>query len=170
MKRTLLDIADDFAALDDLLDELDGDISGQEAAVAALFAESGAALDEKVDGYVRLIREYDARVALRKEEAKRIAALAKTDEGRAKWLKERLLFALDAMGIDKLETATHRVSVAKNGGKAPLIIDDADALGEFFFIEEVRRLDKDALRAALATRDDVDGAHIGERGRSLRIK
>ena len=169
-KPTLLDIADDARALADLLDELDGEITGQEEAVQAFFDETGAALTAKVDAYAGLIRQLEAFAATRKAEAKRMADLAKSDENRAKWLKERLLLAMDVIGETRIDGDRHRVSIAKNGGKVPMIIDDPDAVEEAGYVRDVIEIDKEALREALEDGEEGEGAYLGERGRSVRIR
>jgi len=169
-KRTLLDIAEDIVALDDLLDECDGDVTGQEAAVAAFLDENDRALEEKVDGYVALIREHNARADVLKQEEKRVQALRKTSENRARFLKDRLLFAFQELDIKRLDTARARVSVAQNGGKVPLVVDDADAAMDAGFVVVSRDVDKEAIRATLQDGGVVPGAKLGERGVSLRIK
>lgn len=169
---TLLDIADDARALADLLDERDGDITGQEDAVQAFLDETGDALTAKVDAYAGLIRQLEAFAATRKAEAKRMADLAKSDENRAKWLKERLLLAMDVIGETRIDGDRHRVSIAKNGGKVPVVVpDDVDALPDAFVRTVVKRdADKDAIREALEGGADVPGCSLGERGRSVRIR
>lgn len=172
MTKTLLDIIDDVRALEDLLDDVDGDISGAEEAVAAFLAENDADLATKVDNYAALIVECEARAALRKSEAKRMADLAKTDEARARWLKQRLQEALDAIGETRVDGPRYRVTVQANGGKAPVCVpDDVDALpAAFVRTKVVRDADKDAIRKALESGADVPGCSLGERGRGVRIK
>lgn len=171
-KPTLLDIADDARALADLLDERDGDITGQEEAVQAFLDETDEALTTKVDRIAGLIRQLEAYAAARKAEAKRIADLAKTDENRAKWLKGMLLMGLDVAGVDRIDGDRHRVTVAKNGGKVPVVVpDDVAVLPDAFVRTVVKRdADKDAIREALEGGADVPGCSLGERGRSVRIK
>lgn len=172
MKKTLIDIAEDVIALDDLLDELEGDVSGQDAAVAAFLEENDRALSTKVDGYAGLISELEHRAAVRKAEAKRIADLAKAEENRARYLKQRLLHALDAMGIGRVDTDRYRVSTANNGGKIPVVCEvGVDDLPEQFVRTKIEhKPDLDALREALEQGAEVPGVRLGERGRSLRIK
>lgn len=171
-KPTLLDIADDARALADLLDEREGDITGQEEAVQAFLDETGEALTAKVDAYAGLTRQLEAFAATRKAEAKRMADLAKSDENRAKWLKERLLLAMDVIGETRIDGDRYRVSIAKNGGKVPVVVpDDVDALPDAFVRTVVKRdADKDAIREALEGGADVPGCCLGERGRSVRIR
>jgi len=170
--KTLFDITADIAALDDLIDDLEGDVTGQEDAVAAFLAENDVALTEKVEGYARLIREHEARAAALKEEAERITALRKTSENRAKWLKARLVEAFDGLDIKKLQTATHVVSVANNGGKIPVEVnvDTADLPDAYVRTTVKTAPDLDALRDALTAGADIPGVQLGQRGRSLRIK
>ena len=169
---SLFEIAEDALALSDLVDELDGDITGQEEAVAAFFAEGEDAIAKKVEGYCQLIDDATAKAKARKEQSARIAALAKTDENKAKFLKARLKEAFELLQITKLETATHKLSIAKNGGKLSVIVDDESAVLEQYG-SCVVILDgeaKDNLRADLADGVEVKGARFGERGTSLRIK
>jgi hypothetical protein len=169
---TLLDIIDDARALEELLDELEGNVTGQENAVQAFLDETGDALTAKVDAYAGLIRQIEAFAATRKAEAKRMAELAKSDENRVKWLKERLLLAMDVMGETRIDGDRHRVSIAKNGGKVPVVVpDDVNALPDAFVRTVVRRdADKDAIREALERGVVVPGCRLGERGRRVSIK
>jgi len=105
-----------------------------------------------------------------KQEEKRVQALRKTSENRARFLKERLLFAFQELDIRRLDTARARVSVAQNGGKIPLVVDDADAAMDAGFVVVSRDVDKEAIRATLQDGGVVPGAKLGERGVSLRIK
>ena len=168
----LFEIAEDAMALADLLDELDGDVTGQEDAVQAFLVENEGALLEKVESYCKIIRSKEVAAAARREESRRIANLATADDNRAKWLKMRLRDVMEALEMAKLETATHKVSIAKNGGSLPLILDDAEAV-RMEYGSLVQVLDTEAkatLRADLVDGVEVKGARLGERGTSLRIK
>ena len=138
----------------------------------AFLDETGEALTVKVDAYAGIIRELEAMSATRKAEAKRMADLAKADENRAKWLKDRLLLALDVMGETRIDGDRHRVSIAKNGGKAPLLVpDDVALLPDAYVRTTVKRdADKEAIREALENGTDIPGCRLGERGRSIRIR
>jgi len=50
--------------------------------------------------------------------------LASTEENRAKFLKDRLKWFFETHSIRTVETARYRLSLARNGGKAPLILKD----------------------------------------------
>lgn len=171
MNRTLLDITEDLQALDDLLSEAGGDISGIEGTVDAWLAELEQDLKGKVDNYAALITAMNARAEVRKAEADRLYHRAKIDINNAKFLRERLKAALEERGISKLETARYKVGVAKAGGSIPVVIADEKALpDEFIRITEVRDVDKDAVRKALESGRQVAGAQLGVRGTYLAIR
>jgi len=171
MTRTLLDITEDLQALDDLLTEAGGDVTGVEATVDAWLAELEKDLKGKVDNYAALITAMNARAEVRKAEADRLYHRAKVDAGNAKFLRDRLKFALEQRGVSKLETARYKVGVSKVGGAIPIIIPDPAAVpADFVRVTEIRQPDKDAIRKALESGRDVPGAALGVRGTCLTIR
>lgn len=174
MSKTLFEIGADAQALNELLIELEGDISDPAVAEAIdeWLQENSVALDKKLDGYGALIREREALAEARKAEAARLQALAKTDENTAKRLKERLQYFFEERGITKQETARFKFSVVANGGKAPLLIDEGicpEDMPEVWQKVTVD-FDRDAIRQALEAGAKISCARLAERGRSLRIK
>lgn len=170
---TIYEISEDMAALDALLAETGGEITPEaEAAFAAFEAELAANLHSKTDAYCALIAEIDARAAARKAEAKRLADRAKTDERAADALRERLRFVWETRKLGKVETDRFTVSLAKNGGKAPLDIrcgvEDLPAWA--VKRETVVTVDKDAIRARLDAGEPLDFASLMERGTRINIK
>lgn len=176
MKRTLFNIGEDYAALGELLDEIGGEITSEQAeeAIDEFFAELGDELNIKLDGYAALIREREARAKARDEEAKRIAALAQTDKNTASRLKGRLKSFLEMQGKQKIETARAVIAIQNNGGKAPVILDEYFQAHPEELPEGLRKVvftpDLDAIRAQLESGEDLGFAEIGERGTHLRIR
>ncbi len=169
-RRTLYDIGEDMAAIDALLNELGGDVTDEQvdAALTAWMAEASTALATKVDGYLMLVRERQQTAAMRKEEAARLNALATVDANSADRLKERLHQFMVEKNILKIETDHFKVTLAKNGGKAPLVLnEDQVPIG---FKRMQWTIDKDAIRDALETGKELPFANIGERGSHLVIK
>ena len=165
---TLLNITDDLRALDDLLDEVGGDVSDPQVAEAvdAWFAELDAAMETKVDNYAALITEMMNRAELRAAEAQRLYHRSKIDQQSAGWLKDQLKTVLEQRGIKKVETPRYRVSVAGNGGKAPLDIHEPGAVPRELckHIPERWEPDGDAIRDALGRGEEVPGATQMEPG------
>ena len=74
------------------------------------------------------------------------------------------------MGIKKVETDRFRVSVATNGGKQPLIVQEDMVPDEYMKTTTTRLPDKDAIRTLLEEGTEVEFAKLQERGRRLNIK
>lgn len=131
------------------------------------------ARDEKVDRYCGLIKSLEGMVAIREEEIRRLQSLVKSDQTAVKRLKERLRIFVEGQG-GKVETTLHRLSVAKNGGKVPVLYpgewaDSPSEAPEAFHRRRIE-LDVEAIRASLEAGDDVPGCSLGERGTHLRVK
>ena len=167
----LLDITDDMQALEDLLAEVGGDVTDPKVGetVDAWFAELDANLTGKVDNYAALISTLRARADIRRAEAERLARRAQVDEAAADWLASRLLAALDARGMRKVETDRYAVSVVGNGGKQPLLVD-----GEIpsEWTKTVTRTEpgRERIRASLEAGQALPFARLGERGKRLSIR
>jgi hypothetical protein len=169
-RRTLFALAADMLALHELLEECGGDITNEAtaAAVDAWFAENQERLGEKVDGYVALIREYEAREVALKAEADRLVSRRRTTQNAIEGLKTRLQVAMDAMGTAKIETDANTVTIQTAGGKASMELIDEAAIPEAFG-QMTWTLDKEKVRAALEAGQEVPGARLKPRGKFLRL-
>lgn len=173
---TLFQIGADLSALDELLTANDGEITDDAAgeALEAWFDELGEARDQKIDNYCRLIASIKGRAQARAEEVARLDNLIETDQAAIARLKMALHNFMIEQGITKLETPLHKLTIAKNGGKPPLVIpeewrEDAANAPEQYHRTFVK-LDTEAIRADLMAGEQVAGCHIAEPGNHLRIK
>ncbi len=174
LRRTLYAIGEDLLALEELLTELGGDVSDAEleAAIDAWFGALGAERDQKLDSYAALIREMEARAAARREEARRLTALAQVDDNAAKRLKARLLWFFQQHRIDEaIDTPRFRLKKCRAGGKLPLVLDPAAQPEdvEERFRQVTFSFDGDAVRAALDAGEELSFARYGERTEYVRI-
>lgn len=150
---------------------LEGGIDSPEAqqALDEHLAGLDEALDQKCEDYAAVIMSLQARSDARAAEAKRIRELANADATVAQRLKERLKQAMEATGRVRIDTTRFRLTVANNGGKQPMLIEDQSAIPTEFIVQ-VPEVDKDAVRAALEAGRAVPGCTLVPRGTSLRIK
>jgi hypothetical protein len=171
MSRTLFNISDDLRALDHLISEVGGDISDPSIAdaVEAWIRELDSDLTRKADNYAALIAEMRQRAEIRKAEAERLAQKARRDEDSASFLSARLMAALEERGLKKIETDRFTLSVAANGGKAPLSITEDVPLEWCRTIEKIEP-DKEKIRTALEGGADLPFASLLPRGKRLSIK
>jgi len=168
---SLIDIADDARALDKLLDEADGDLTGMEQIIDDWKQELGDKFEEKVDSYAALITEKMRMYQVRQGEAERLTRLALTDKNRADWLKGMLKHVFAELGVQKMDTDRYRLSVATNGGKKKLdIYVPANELPAEYILPTDLEADKKAIRLALEAGEIIPGAVLQERGTSLRIR
>jgi hypothetical protein len=173
---TLLEISQDLLNLEAQLDELAELPDEQQQIVVEwleeIWTEKQSELKTKLENYAQYIRELELRAEARRAEAKRIADRAKVDENRAKCLKVMLMQFFQTHDLKTIETATFKLSLTKNGGKLPLILDETYSVAEIpdALCKVERTPDLDAIREALEAGKTLEFARLGERGQSIRIK
>lgn len=136
-----------------------------------ILAVIGDEIEDKADGYARVIRNMEAQAAAFKEEEKRIAEKRKRLEAGVEKLKQNLFDSMKKTGKEKFKTDLFSFSIQKNGGKIPVIVDvkDTSELPDDL-VKITEAPDLDAIRKYIEDTGDLSYAHFGERGESLRIK
>ena len=131
-------------------------------------------LEQKAEGYVMVIRNLEAQAKAIKEEEKRLREKRLSAENGIERLKKRLYDSMNATGKKKLNAGVFTLSVQKNGGSLPVIIDeDIKNMPEELLKIEVK---PDTKKIAELLQDEEKSqlyskfAHFGERGESLRIR
>jgi len=168
MNRTLIDIGQDLHALDELMEECEGEIV--DAALEEWFNSLGAERDDKIDRYCFLIDDLTKSAERHKADAAAYSKWAQTDENKAKRLKKRLQEFFDAHGIKKIETAHYKPNVRGNGGVMPL--DLAPDLNPKKLPEEFQIVQPnvDAIREYLEAGEELEYATLLPRGQHLRLR
>lgn len=106
--KTLFQLTEEMLALEDALYENGGELTEE---MESAFAETENDLRNKVDSYFALTRKLDLQAEACASEIKRIQAIKKTAENSVKNLKSRLLYAMDLLGLAKLEGETCKLSI-----------------------------------------------------------
>ncbi len=124
-------------------------------------------LSAKAGGYVHVINQLGMEAAECSKVIDAFKAKKEVRENHIKRMKEALMDAMDAAGVDKLPAGEYTLKIAKNGGLQPLKID-----GEVpdNFKKIIYEDDKDKIRKALNDGEELEFAHLEERGRHLNIK
>lgn len=167
----LYDIAADYRRLQDMLDAADTPEEMRQTLIDTLESLSGD-FEEKAENMASLVAEYEAMAEACRAEALRLTFKAKRAERAIESIKRYLKAEMEFTGQRKLQAGTWQISIAKNGGKIPIIYDETippEKLPEAFTLTSVQ-IDKDAVRNALEAGEALDFAKLGERGESLRIK
>ena len=133
----------------------------------------GMEIEDKADGYAKLIQQLTYDADARKKEAERLTQAAKALDDRATKLKEALKKSMEATGKTKFKTDLFSFSVRNNGGKIPLAIDKpVEEIPIEYLIARDPVVNTDAVRKALDENNELVAkfAHYKERGTHLQIK
>lgn len=167
--RPLGEILDEVAQLEAILLETPG-----EEALAAIdewLQKLGVEREQKLDAYCAVIEENQRLASLRKGAADRLLQLARTNQGVADRLKERLYHYFKAYGYKRVDTNRYQVAIQANGGPLPLeVLDEKLVPDDYKITITTTQLDNKAIRAALTAGEVIEGVQYGERGDHLRIK
>lgn len=131
-------------------------------------------LEQKAEGYVMVIRNLEAQAKAIKDEEKRLREKRLSAENGIERLKKRLFDSMNATGKKKLNAGVFTLSVQKNGGALPVIIDaDVENMPKEMLKIDIK---PDTKKIAELLQDKEQSrfyskfAHFGERGESLRIR
>lgn len=134
------------------LDTLEG-LKGELEAKSAEYVHIIKQLDMEANECDKVIDAFTEKKTIRKNNVKR--------------MKEALLNAMDAAGIDTMTAGEYTLKIANNGGVQPLKID-GDVPGSFTKV--IVQPDNDLIRKALKEGQELDFAHLEPRGRHINIK
>ncbi len=164
--ETLYELAEQFQALQDMAYDPEVDEQTLKDTMEGLWGE----IEDKADGYAKIIFGINADIEKLQEEERRLKARRQSLENRAKWLKDNLESNMREMGKTKFKTALFSFNIQKNGGLEPLVITGLiDDIPGKYLIPQPPKPDAEKIRALLAEKQ-VDWAHLEPRGESLRIR
>ena len=161
---TLLAAAADYRALEQLLEEAQGELTPE---LEAWLDEMDGTLAEKTDAYVHIMGKLEANADHLKAEAAKLSLAARSLDGHYERMKARIKDAMAVMHKTEIVGSAWRF---KRSPSAPrLIVDDEAKLpAEYRVPKTVYEIQKDALKAAIAKGEAIQGAHI-ETGDTLRV-
>ena len=163
---TLYELTEDYMNLLELAEDPDID---EQAFMDTLEGIEGA-LEDKAEGYAKVIRTLEGDAAACDAEAKRLRNKKQTIENNIKRMKAALQYAMQATGKTKFKTALFSFGIQKN--PAAVVIDEGyiENIPDRFLIPQDPQIDKKAIKEALKAGEDLEGiAHLSETY-SLRIR
>ena len=163
---TMYELTSDYKTVLDMAS--DPEIDPQ--AIADTLEGIGGEIEIKAENTAKVMKELEAEAAKIKAEEQRLNARRKTIENNIEYIKTRLYDAMKLTGKTKFKTALFSFSIAKNGGKIPVVVDvDCSELpDDFVIISEKPNLE--AIREYIEKHGTCAYAHYGERGEHLNIK
>ena len=163
---TLYELTNDYMNLLELAEDPDID---EQAFMDTLEGIDGA-LEDKAEGYAKVIRTLEGDAAACDAESKRLRNKKQTIENNIKRMKTALQYAMETTGKTKFKTALFSFGIQKN--PAAVVMDEAyiENIPERFLIPQDPQIDKKAIKEALKAGEDLEGiAHL-ESTSSLRIR
>lgn len=166
--RTLYELTSDYMELLDLMDNPEID---EQAIIDTMEGLQGE-IEDKADGYAKVMKQMDAEAEGLEKEIERLTARKRTIQRNKDLMKTRLRDAMIATGKLKIKTELFGFSVVNNGGKLPVIYaTDPEQLPEAYKIEvKTYKANDEAVRKALDAGKESPFFRYGERGKSLRIR
>ena len=124
-------------------------------------------IEDKADNYAMIIKNLLASAEAKETEAKKMAEKANAEKNRAKLLKQNLYEIMKETGKTKFKTDLFSFSIQKNGGLAPLWVDeDITKIPDEYLKKEP---DNTKIRELLKE-ETVEWAKLEERGEGVRIR
>lgn len=162
----LYELSNDYLKV---LDMMDDENQEEQVILDTLEAIEGE-FDYKAESMAKIIKQFKAEAEAVKAEIDRLAARKKSFENKAEFFKSVLFQNMKSTGKQKIKTPLFTISVAKNGGKAPLkITGSIEDIPEKYLIPQDPVPDTEAIRALLE-KEEVEWAHIEPRGEHLGIR
>lgn len=148
--HTLYHLTDELAALLGLRSEME-EAKDDTTAVDEQIAEYMAALPEKVDAVVHVLRTFESQAELASAEVKRLTARRRKFASAVERLKEYCCNVLEKMpkpnkGSRRLEGSTATLALKTNGGVEPMTIYDESLVPDEYCLFEVRLNCEEYLR------------------------
>ena len=127
-------------------------------------------IENKADGYAKVIRNMEGQIDAFKTEEKRLAEKRKSLEHAVDRLKGNLFDSMQKTGKKKFKTDLFSFAIQKNGGALPVIVDVPTSELPDDLVQIQEKPDLKAIAKHIEETGDLTYAHFGERGESLRIK
>lgn len=171
----LYELTEEFLQVLNMLEDEDVDEQIIQDTLESIESE----IEDKADGYAKIIKTLEADVDGIQKENDRLTARKKTYENRIKWLKQNLEMCMRVTGKKKFTTDLFSFNIQKNGGKRKLTIDvDVENIPEEYRIKQPDAVNGDKLREYLKENglEGQDGSlncewcHLEPQGESLRIR
>ena len=125
--------------------------------------------EAKIESYCKVIKNIDADIQAIKTEITRLSEKKKVLENNIDRLKKAMFDSMKATNTNKVKGQIFTVSIQKNGGKLPVIVDVETSELPDELVKVVESPDLEAI-AKLIDSGNTQYGHYGERGESLRIK
>lgn len=147
--------------------EMAQDPSIDAQAIADTLEGIGGEIEDKADGYAKVIKELEADSDKLTAEITRLTDRKKALQNNIKRMKESLTAAMQATGKIKFKTDLFSFNVQKN--PPTLVIDDENNIPTEYYIPQEPKLDTTVIKELLKSGTELGFAHL-EQGEGVRIR
>jgi len=162
MKKSLYNIEQEYLEIANQLE--DGEVTPE---LETALAINESQLQGKAVAYAYVIKESEDTVSVIDAEIKRLQGIKKTEQNKAKRLKETISNAMELYGITEIKTETLKLNFRRSEG----VVGESSNLPDEFLkhVPETFKPDLTAIKAAIKEGIEIDGYSIEERF-NLQIK
>jgi len=124
-------------------------------------------IEEKADGYAKVIAELEGDAEALYKEITRLTLKRKTIQNNIERMKRNLASSMVITGKKKFKTDLFSFAIQKN--PPSLVIDDPKKVPQMFLIPQDPKIDTASIKEKLKAGEDLDFAHLTQT-ESLRIR
>ena len=124
-------------------------------------------IEEKADGYAKVIRQLQGQVDAIKAEIDRLSGRKDAIENHIKAMKGNLEQSMIVTGKEKFKTDLFSFNIQNNAPSVVLDVEEDQVPEQFIVV--TKKVDKKGIGQALKNGEDIEFAHL-EQTRSLRIR
>lgn len=150
---TLYNITSEQLRINELLEESGGELTPEIEEALAINEEN---FISKSEGYIETIAKYTALAEAADVRIKEMQRIKKTAENIEKRLKERMQWAMEVLGRDKVEVGLHKMSLRSS--QAVNITNEARIPNQYIKVET--KIDKESLKRDLKAGLVIEGAEL----------
>lgn len=125
------------------------------------------AINDKAEGYAKIIKMVEGHVATHKEEIKRLQGNVQSFENNIKRMKENVFQSMNDLGVKKIDGQLFKFAIQRNPPSVE-VLDDSE-IPKGYFVQPAPTLDKKAVLEELKLGHEIPGVQL-KAGESLRIK
>ena len=159
---TLYELTGAYKQIQELIDQGE-DLEG-------ILATLEDAIEVKAEAYAKVMRNNEATMDAITAEITRLTGKKQSLLNANNRLKGNLYESMKATGKTKFKTDLFSFTIAKNGGKTPVVLKVDEAYLPEHLVKITRTANNDAIREYIEATGDITYAELGDRGESLRIR
>lgn len=162
---TIYELTDEYRQLLEMAEDPDVDPQTLADTMESIEAE----IEDKADGYARVMKSMEADEEALAKEIKRLQERKSHLETTRKNMKERLKQAMEATGKTKFKTELFSFGIQNNAPSVVIDVEDVFKIPDDFLKYKDPEPDKNLIKQAINNGQKLDFAHL-EQTQSLRIR